>query len=177
MPPPPPPQQVQMAPERLKPTDRDQNLIILDTSGGQDTSTCRLWGHSSHGFSRNTQKPHFWPVSFSQNSVKMSKIIRPKLRSNRYCKWSGYIGMPNCKSFFPCVLKKMPGNLSGLICWPNLSSGIRWCLALAIGRPQWCLLWRFWCVCMCVCRVNGGLDLVCVMEACLIRVICVDCGI
>ena len=30
----------------------------------------------------------------------------------------------------------------------------------------------------CVCaRVNGGPDLVCVMEACLIRVICVNCGI
>ena len=60
---------------------------------------------------------------------------------------------------------------------PNLSSGIRWCLALASVRPQWCLLWRFWCVCMCVCRVNGGPDLVCVMKACLIRVICVNCGI
>ena len=33
-------------------------------------------------------------------------------------------------------------------------------------------------VCACVCaRVNGVPDLVCVMEACLIRVICVDCGI
>ena len=129
MPPPPPPQQVQMAPKRLKPTDRDQNLIILDTSGGQDTSACQLWGHSSHGFSRNAQKPHFWPVSFSQNSVKMSKIIRPKLRSNLYCKWSGYIGMPNCKSFFPCVLKKMHGNLSGLnmltefVKWDSLMPG------------------------------------------------------
>ena len=30
----------------------------------------------------------------------------------------------------------------------------------------------------CVCaRVNGGPDLVCVMEACLIHVICVNCGI
>ena len=26
-------------------------------------------------------------------------------------------------------------------------------------------------------RVDGGPDLVCVMEACLIRVICVNCGI
>ena len=26
-------------------------------------------------------------------------------------------------------------------------------------------------------RVNGGPDLVCVMEACLVRVNCVDCGI
>ena len=60
---------------------------------------------------------------------------------------------------------------------PNLSSGIRWCLALASARPQWCLLWRFWCVCMCVCRVNGGPDLVCVMKACLIRVIRVNCSI
>ena len=34
---------------------------------------------------------------------------------------------------------------------PNLSSGIRWCLALASVKPQWCLLWRFLCVCMCVC--------------------------
>ena len=34
---------------------------------------------------------------------------------------------------------------------PILSSGIRWCLALASVRPQWCLLWRFLCVCMCVC--------------------------
>ena len=33
-------------------------------------------------------------------------------------------------------------------------------------------------VCACVCAyVNGGPDLVCVMEACLIRVICVDCGL
>ena len=33
-------------------------------------------------------------------------------------------------------------------------------------------------VCECVCaRVNGGPDLVCVMGACFISVICVDCGI
>ena len=59
----------------------------------------------------------------------------------------------------------------------NLSGGIRWCLALASVRQLWCLLWHVWCVCMCVCRVNGGPDLVCVMEACSIRVICVNCGI
>ena len=60
---------------------------------------------------------------------------------------------------------------------PNLSSGIRWCLALTSVRPWWCLLWRFY-VCACVFgRVNGGSDLVCVMKACLIRVICVNCAI
>ena len=70
--------------------------------------------------------------------------------------------------------------LYNMILWqigPNLSSGIRWCLALASVRQLWCLLWHVWCVCMCVCRVNGGPDLVCVMKACLIRVICVNCGI
>ena len=64
----------------------------------------------------------------------------------------------------------------GLFLWqigPNLSSGIRWCLALASVRPQWCLLWHFD-VYACVCgRVNGGPDLIYMMEACLICVICV----
>ena len=60
---------------------------------------------------------------------------------------------------------------------PNLSSRIRWCLALASVRPQWCLLWRLY-VCACVfARVNGRPDLVCEIEACLIRVIFVNCVI
>ena len=52
----------------------------------------------------------------------------------------------------------------------NLSSGIHCCI-----RQQWCLLWCFRCVRVSVCDV--GPDLVCVMEACLILVICVNCGI
>ena len=72
----------------------------------------------------------------------------------------------------PIFLKRRKGGMWQI--GPNLSSGIRWCLALASVRQLWCLLWHVWCVCMCVCRVNGGPDLVCVMEACLI---CVNCGI
>ena len=75
----------------------------------------------------------------------------------------------------PIFLKRRKGGM--LQIGPNLSSGIRWCLALASVRQLWCLLWHVWCVCMCVCRVNGGPDLVCVMEACLICVICVNRGI
>ena len=75
----------------------------------------------------------------------------------------------------PIFLKRRKGGMWQI--GPDLSSGIRWCLALASARPQWCLLWRFWCVCMCMCRVNGGPDLVCVMKACIIRVICVNCGV
>ena len=85
--------------------------------------------------------------------------------------------------FLQCAETQCPRRVLPIISFalwqigPNLSIGIRWCLALASVRPQWCLLWRFWCVCMCVCRVNGGPDLVCVMEACLICGICVNCGI
>ena len=41
---------------------------------------------------------------------------------------------------------------------PNLSSRIRWCLGLASVRLQWCLLWRFICVCVCVraCEWSSG---------------------
>ena len=61
--------------------------------------------------------------------------------------------------------------------WTEFFKWIRWCLALASVRPQWRLLWHFYvCACVCAC-VNGGPDLVCVMEACLIHVIFVDCGI
>ena len=44
--------------------------------------------------------------------------------------------------------------VNAILLWqfgPNLSSGIRWCLALAIIKPQRCLLWRFTCVCECEC--------------------------
>ena len=59
---------------------------------------------------------------------------------------------------------------------PDLSRGIRWCLALASVRPQWCLLWRFY-VCAWVCAVWMVVRTLCVMEAWLINVICVNCGI
>ena len=49
----------------------------------------------------------------------------------------------------PIFLKRRKGGMWQI--GPNLSSGIRWCLALASVRPQWCLLWRFFmCVHVCV---------------------------
>ena len=74
----------------------------------------------------------------------------------------------------PIFLKRRKGGM-----WqtgPDLSRGIRWCLALASVRPQWCLLWRFY-VCAWVCAVWMVVRTLCVMEACLINVICVNCGI
>ena len=43
----------------------------------------------------------------SQNTAKMSKIKRPRLKFNHFWKWSVYTGMPNFRLFLPCLLQKM----------------------------------------------------------------------
>ena len=54
--------------------------------------------------------------------------------------------------------------LSGAWHWPASGDGDAYCDMFDV----------YACVCA---RVNGGPDLVCVMEACLIRAICVNCSI
>ena len=57
------------------------------------------------------------------------------------------------------------------ICQVRFASAWHWRQATVM------LTVTFSCVCMCVCPCEWCPDLVCVMEACLTRVICVDCGI
>ena len=55
-----------IVPKLEKSTDHDCNLIIPEV--GQDTSACRIPGHSLHEFSQ------IWPISRNQNSAKIRKI-------------------------------------------------------------------------------------------------------
>ena len=61
----------------------------------------------------NAWKPRIWPVSLSQNSAKMRKINKPWPWTNQFWRWSRYISMENFRPFPPCVLRQIPGNLSG----------------------------------------------------------------
>ena len=92
-----------------------------------------------------------------------------------WLRWCVILLLMSTPEFECCVFGSLPWKIVHIFLkrrkggmWqsgPNLSSGIRWCLALASVRLQWCQLWHFD-VCACVCgRVNGGPDLVCVMEA------------
>ena len=59
----------------------------------------------------NDRKPQIWPVSVSQSAIKSRKINRLWPKSNQFWRWSGYNSTPNFRSFLPCILKKMSGNL------------------------------------------------------------------
>ena len=108
-----------------KSTDHDPELI--STEGGQDTSACKISGHSLHAFFEihqrakfqaissirspgNARKPQIWPVSLSQNSAKIRKMNRPWPLTNQFWRWSRYISMQNFRPFPPCVPREMPGN-------------------------------------------------------------------
>ena len=54
----------------------------------------------------NAWKLNIWPVSLSQNSAKMRKIIRLWPKCNLFWRWSEYTNMPNLRPFIQCILKK-----------------------------------------------------------------------
>ena len=80
-----------MAPKWGKPIDHDPNFI--SSKGGQDASACQILGYFSHAFWRKSYKPQIWPVSLSQNGIKMRDINSLWPKSNLFWKWSEYINI------------------------------------------------------------------------------------
>ena len=58
----------------------------------------------------NAWKPQIWPVSLSQNSVKIRKINRPWPSTNHFWRCLRYISIQKFRPFIPCVLRQMSGN-------------------------------------------------------------------
>ena len=88
--------QVKMQPKWGKSTDPDQNLI--SSKSGQDTPACKISGHSSRHSSEHIRNPQIWPVSLSQNAIKMRKTNELSPQSNQFWTWSRYISMPKTTS-------------------------------------------------------------------------------
>ena len=107
--------------------DYDQNLI--SSEDGQAASACQIQAINVMHSPENARKPQIWPDSLSQSGAKMRKINIPWPESHEFWRWSGYIRMSNIRPFLPCVLMKMPGNLSG---WTD-----RWTDGLTGGKFGW----------------------------------------
>ena len=61
----------------------------------------------------NARKPQIWPITLSRSDAKRRNINRPWPWSNQFWRCPRYINTQNFRSFPPCVLRQMPGNLSG----------------------------------------------------------------
>ena len=57
------------------------------------------------------QETQIWPISLSENSVKIRKINQMWSLSYRFWRWSGYISMQNVRPFCQWVLQEMTRNL------------------------------------------------------------------
>ena len=55
----------------------------------------------------------FDPFHKVKIALKLAKISRPWLKACQFWRCLGCNSMPNCRSFFPCVFKEMPGYISG----------------------------------------------------------------
>ena len=81
--------EVKMVPKWGKSTNGGHN--VFGSEGGQNTSTCTIWGHSSIVFARKAENHLFWFVSLCQNATKMRKMNRRWPKSNPFSRWSGCI--------------------------------------------------------------------------------------
>ena len=88
--------QVKVQPKWGKSTDLDQNLISSES--GQDTPECKISGHSSRQSAEHIRTTKIWPVSLSQNAIKMRKTNKLRPKSNQFWTWSRYMSIPKTTS-------------------------------------------------------------------------------
>ena len=70
----------------------------------------------------NAWKPQIWPVSLSQCDTKIRKINRPWPKTNQFWRWSGYINMPNFRSFFPLRSQENSQKPQIWPVWPRMAA-------------------------------------------------------
>ena len=75
-------------------------------------------------FPENVQELSIWPISLSQNYVKICETNGLPPISNRFWRRLGYINIPYFIPFLPCVFYKMCWNLSRSTLSPTVGGDI-----------------------------------------------------